>query len=118
MSFPIPKLNIYLTELHDLHELVQNMLLLMGLCKDKVDNDNLDMFVLSIHQIISRYLNSFQRLSIYFGLLFFYTWILSIERYILLFFLFFFKELFVVWCTWDLTYLCHYNLCNIFVIWS
>jgi hypothetical protein len=33
----------------------------MGLCKDKVDNDNVDMFVLSIRQIMSRYLNSFQR---------------------------------------------------------
>jgi len=61
MSFPIPKLNIYLTELHDLYELVKNMLLLIGLCKDNVDNDNVDMFVLSICQIMSRYLNSFQR---------------------------------------------------------
>jgi len=61
MSFTIPKLNIYLIELHDLYELVKNMLLLIGLCKDNVDNGNLDMFVLSIRQIISRYLNSFQR---------------------------------------------------------
>jgi len=84
MSFPIPKLIIYITELHDLYELVQNMLLLMGLCKDKVDNDNLDMFVLSIRQIMSHCLNSFQHLPICSQLLLYYTWILSVARYLLL----------------------------------
>ena len=56
MSFPILKLNIHLIELHDLY--TKRVIVV---CKDKVDNDNVDMFVLSIRQIMSRYLNSFQR---------------------------------------------------------
>ena len=88
MSFPIQNLNIYLIELHDLYELVQNML--MGLCKDKVDNDNVDIYL--FYQYAKLCLVIWIRFNVNVFVLGYYSFILgfSLLRDIFSFFLFFF----------------------------